>query len=328
MPAQFADVIKNLPKKPGVYRFLSSDGVALYVGKAKNLKNRVSSYFQEGRPKNQRLTLMISQIEQVEYTVVSSEKEALILEANLIHNLQPKYNVLLKDDRSYIYVRITNDEIPGIFLTRRKFDTQSTYFGPYTQTSSIYQIIRTLRMIFPFCQEKKPQPRPCSYVGIHQCDGICVGNETMAQYLTKIEQIKQVLSGNTEKVKQWLGENIRQSAEVGNFQLAALWRDRLALLDNTIANQKIILPQPQDIDLVTMVIQQSAEDLQIASVFVQNIRQGKMINVNNFLLSGSEEGFDGEAIEQHFLRRFFSSIQDKQVTTVETFVQIFKQEEQ
>ena len=154
------EIIKNLPHEPGVYRFYSSSEDPLYIGKAKDLKNRVSSYFQDGRPKNQRLSLMISQIERIEYTVVKTEKESLILEANLIHKLQPKYNILLKDDRNYLYVRLTNaDPIPGFFLTRRKYDPRSDYFGPYTKLSGIVQTMRTLRLIFPYCQEKFPQKK-------------------------------------------------------------------------------------------------------------------------------------------------------------------------
>jgi len=324
MDIRFASTLKNLPEKPGVYRFFGSDGTVLYIGKAKNLKNRVRSYFQEGRPKNQRLTIMISQINQIEYTVVATEKESLILEANLIYSLQPKYNVLLKDDKSYVYVRVTADPIPGIFLTRKKFDPRSTYFGPYTKRAAISDIVRTLRIIFPFCQEKTPQARSCGYVGIKQCDGICTGQESMEDYLAKIEQIKRVLSGKIDEVEQWLQEKIQQAASIGNFELAALWRNRLSMLSETIQDQKIILPQPEDIDLVTIVIDQDESGLDIASVFVQNIRAGKIINVSNFLLSGSEEGLENEEIESHFVRRFFSSIRHQEISETKTFLQVYR----
>ena len=261
----------------------------LYIGKAKSLKNRVSSYFQQGRPRNQRLTLMISQIEKIEYTVVNSEKESLLLEANLIYELQPKYNILLKDDKSYLYVRITNDVIPSIFLTRRKIDPKSKYFGPYTKKYGIYSVLQTLRTIFPFCQERFPQKKPCNYFSIKQCDGICAGKETKENYLQKLEQIKNVLKGKTDLVEDFLGQKIQLAVKENNFELAALWRDKINILKETIIDQKIVLPHPQDLDILTLIVEESEEGLQIGSIFIQNIRVGKIVNVNNFLLSGTEE---------------------------------------
>jgi excinuclease ABC subunit C len=337
---KFKDIVKNLPHKPGVYRFYSRDGAVLYIGKAKNLKNRVSSYFQEGRPKNERLTLMISQIDRVEYSVVDSEEESLILEANLIHNLQPKYNILLKDDKNYVYVRITNDPIPGIFLVRKKFDPKSKYFGPYTRLSGIFETLRTLRTVFPYCQEKTPQKRPCSYYSIKQCDGICAGLETIEDYNLKISQINKVLEGKTDEVEKYVENKILQAVKIGNYELAGLWRDRLKNLKETISNQKIILPHPQDINLMTLVLQTTPEGLQIGSVFVQNIREGKIINVNNFLLSGTEDtqenshqaepqATDETADNTVFtmLERFLSSYQAYQTDKVPTIIQVFESTE-
>ena len=297
------ETVKTIPHKPGVYRYYGKNNDLLYIGKAKDLRNRVSSYFQEGRPKNERLTLMISQIERVEYTVVASEKESLILEANLINNLQPKYNVLLKDDKNYLYVRFTKDPIPGIFFARRKYDSNSKYFGPYTKKSNIVNVLRTLRTMFPYCQEKFPQKRPCSYVSIKQCDGICVGDEDRDSYLQKLEQIKLVLGGKSEYVESYIDKKIIKFAGDSNFELASFWRDKKIILQDTIMDQKIILPEPQDIDLVSLIIKYSGEGLQIGSVFMQNIRGGRVINVSNFLLSGTEE----EDVEYKFLDRFLTN---------------------
>lgn len=304
----FKETIKNLPQKPGVYRFYDRDSGLLYIGKAKNLKNRVSSYFQEGRPKNQRLTLMISRIARIEYTVVASEKESLILEANLIHNLQPKYNILLKDDKSYVYVRITSDTIPAIFVVRKKYDPASFYFGPYTKQSNIYNTLRTLRTIFPYCQERTIQKRPCSYYGIKQCDGICIGKENLDDYQQKIEQIKNVLEGKTELVETFIAKKISQAVSSNNFALAAMWRDRLNILQDTIGSQKIILPKPTDLDMVTLVIRVDlTEGLELGSVFVQNIRAGKLINVANYILAGTGESETDQDLAEEFLQRFFQS---------------------
>ena len=310
---ELSKILRNLPQKPGVYRFYTKDDRVLYIGKAKNLKNRVSSYFQDGRPKNQRLTLMISQIDKIEYTVVKTEKESLILEANLIHQLQPKYNVLLKDDRSYLYVRFTQHPIPGIFLTRKKFDPNSQYFGPYTKKTGIYQTLRTLRTIFPFCQERYPQKKPCSYVGIKQCDGICIGKEKKDDYLQKIEQIKKVLSGKTEQTEDFIKQKMQNAIAIQNYELAALWRDRLKTLKETIVDQKIVLPHPQDLDLISLILEENSDGLLIGSIFLQNIREGKVINVNNFLLTSTKTiteqntKNDWKEISQSFLQRFMTS---------------------
>jgi excinuclease ABC subunit C len=326
-----ATLIKNLPEKPGVYRYYAEDGMLLYIGKAKNLKKRVSSYFQLGRPHNQRLTLMISQIEKVDYTVVSSEAESLILEANLIHNLQPKYNILLKDDKNYVYVRITNEEIPGIYLVRKKFDKQSKYFGPYTKKFGISETLRTLRTIFPYCQQKTISQRPCSYFTIHQCEGICAGLESIEKYRQKIYYIQSILDGKTQVAEDYLKQKILSAIDIQNFELASLWRDRLRLLRETIVSQKIILPTTQDIDIVTLVLGLEDRGLQVGSVFVQSIRDGKMINVNNFLLSGTEDIDSGEVLNTEivansFLRRFMSSFYSQKSDVVDVMVQIYQTE--
>jgi excinuclease ABC subunit C len=307
--------LKNLPGKPGVYRYYASDNTLLYVGKAKNLKKRVSSYFQNSKVTNARMTLMVSQIDRIEYTIVDSEKESLILESNLIHSLQPKYNVLLKDDKNYVYVRVTSDPIPSIDLVRRKYDPRSTYFGPYTRKSGIYETLRVLRQIFPYCQEKTQKPRPCEYYGIKLCDGICIGKEDKEEYKEKIKQIKNVLDGKTEEVEDWLNNKIQHAVSVNNFGLAALWRDRISIMKDTIGTQKMILPQPDDVNLLSLVIYKDEEGMLIGSIFVEYIKAGKVVNVLNSILSGSsdeiidEEGNENyRAIAVEFISRFLQNI--------------------
>lgn len=320
--------LKNIPNKPGVYRYYAADGTLLYIGKAKILKRRVSSYFQSSKAHNARLTLMISQIDRIEYTIVDSDKESLILEANLIHSLQPKYNVALKDDKNYVYVRITSHEVPSIELVRRKFDPKSTYFGPYTRRSGIYDTLRVLRQIFPYCQEKRSYGRACSYVGIKQCDGICAGLETIADYNEKIDQIKHVLDGRTEEVEAWLGSKMQAAVAQGNFELAALWRDRLNTLKETIGTQKMVLPQPENINLLNLIIQKDAEGMLIGAINSEYIKGGKVVNVLNSLLSGSSDEFSDDSyskVEQRrniaveFISRFLTNISANQ-NIEETFV--------
>lgn len=329
MNENIRNTLKNLPKKPGVYRYHGLDGSLLYVGKAKNLKNRVSSYFQPGRPHNQRISLMISQIHRIEYTVVGSEEESLLLEANLINSLQPKYNVALKDDKSFSYIRLTADEIPGLFIVREKYDPNSKYFGPFTSRYLVEETLRTLRNIFPFCQSKKPGNRPCAYVGIGQCDGICCGQENLSDYEDKLRQIQLILSGKLENRESFLMNKIQQAVKQENYPLAALWKERLKLLQKTIQTKKIILPKPQDVDLISLLVDKDPSGLQFGSIFVQQIRDGRIINVNNFLLTGSEEFGDldpdqaTQELSKRILARFLSSYYTYQTEPVPVLVQNF-----
>ncbi len=330
MNNELQKVLKNLPKKPGVYRYYGSNDSLLYVGKAKNLKNRVSSYFQTGRPHNQRISLMISQIAKIEFTVVESEEESLLLEANLINSLQPKYNVALKNNKNYYYIRLTKKEIPGLFVVRQKYDPESVYFGPYVGRYLVEETLRTIRNIFPFCQEGRTQGKPCGYVGIGLCDGVCAGYEDKSDYLAKIEQIKLVLSGRLAGAEQFLRYKIEQAAEDENFALASLWKSRLLLLQKTIASKKVILPIAQDLDLISLVLEEDRSGLKFASVFVQQIREGRLINVHNLLLSGSENGLEEEQAQedlvQKTLARFLESYYAYQAESIPVLVQSFSAE--
>lgn len=148
-------ILKNLPSVSGVYRFYDLTGDLLYIGKAKNLKNRVSSYFVKN-PHSQRITLMISQIEKIEYTETQNEKAALLLEASLIFAKQPKYNVLLKEEQNHYYIRLTNTKIANFTIVHKKFDPDSSYFGPFLSWNRANQILQTARTIFPFCSVPFP----------------------------------------------------------------------------------------------------------------------------------------------------------------------------
>jgi excinuclease ABC subunit C len=303
--SQIQNTLKNLPSLPGVYRFYGIDDKVLYIGKAINLKNRVSHYFLPSNLKdNHRLQILVEQIDRIDYTVVK---------ANLIHNLQPKFNIQLKDDKSYLYVRITNAVIPNITLTRRKYDKTSNYFGPYTKKYGIFNVLRTIRLIFPYCDKKQSDDnKPCNYVQLKLCDGICCGKESIENYQAKITQIKSILNGNTTEVKNWLKTKIQDSVSISNFELAGLYRDRLGMLDSIISSQKIILPSPQDLDIITLVTETDTTGLQLGSVFVQNIREGKIINLSNFMLTGSadSESQDVTSMIQTFMLGYYADKSD------------------
>ncbi|MGL4759159.1 MAG: GIY-YIG nuclease family protein [Patescibacteria group bacterium] len=281
-------IVSELPDSPGVYRYYDKKRNLLYIGKAKSLKKRVSSYFQDSKAHNERTTLMVSLIDHIEYTKVKTEKEALILEANLINNLQPKYNIALKDDKSYVYIEYTKkDPIPGFFVVRRKENKDSDYYGPYTNTRQINDVMKVLRTVFPFCQERVPQKKKCFYCSIKQCNGICTQDEILDTYLERNLQLLNVLNGKTKKAQEEITFKIQEFIKNSNFESAGYYRDRLVLLKDISEKQKIVLKNPQDIDLINLVYQTSLEGDITGSFFVQQIRDGKIINVFNSILSGT-----------------------------------------
>jgi excinuclease ABC subunit C len=298
-----AKTLKNLPESAGVYRYYDVAGNILYIGKAVNLKKRVSSYFQGSKIKTERMLLLINQIDKIEYSVVKNEKEALILEANLIHSLQPKFNILLKNEASYVYVCRSRDPIPSFFTTRKKYDPKARYFGPYTKKVAISDILRTLRLIFPYCQAKTPSSKPCPYVALKQCNGICYGKESFDEYISRLSLIEKILSGKTSEVQKLLIEKMNEAIKKYDFELASIWRDKIRLLDETISDQKIILPQPQDVNILNLVLSIQDDGLLIGSVYLQEIKEGKIINVNNYLLTGSELDSQNQEIIISFIKK-------------------------
>ncbi len=283
-------VIQELPDSPGVYRYYDKKRILLYIGKAKSLKKRVSSYFQNSKSHNQRITLMVSLIASIEYTKVKTEKEALILEANLINNLQPKYNVALKDDKSYVYIEYTkNDPIPGFFVVRRKENQDSDYYGPYTNTREITEVMKVMRTVFPFCQERFPRKKQCFYCSIAQCNGICVGKEDLDEYKERNKLLLQVLNGRTKSAQEVIMQKINDFATKGNFEFAGYYRDKLKLLKDVSEKQKVVLKIAQDLDLINLVYQRYEDGELIGSFFTQQIRDGKIVNVFNSILSGTQD---------------------------------------
>jgi excinuclease ABC subunit C len=283
---KFTNILQNLPKLPGVYRYYDEKDNLLYIGKAKNLKNRVSSYF-NGQPCNERTALMISLIFRIEYTEVKTEKEALILEASLINNLQPKYNVKLKDDKSFVYIEYTkNDPIPGFFIVRRKENTSSTYFGPFINQKQIENYLKILRLAFPFCSNRIKNIGKCKYCSIGQCNGICYNNETKENYLENNQRIISVLQGKTKVVIEYLKSKINKSVEDQNYTLAAFYRDHLNNIDSLAQKQRIVLPQPQDFDLINLVYEENSDGSILGSFFVNQCREGQVVNVYNSIMEG------------------------------------------
>ncbi len=317
--------IITIPHQAGVYRYYGIDDSLLYIGKAKDLKNRVSQYFQDSNNHVMRIQLMVSQIYRIEYTIVSSESEALRLEASLIQNLQPRYNILLKDADNYVYIRFqTQSPAPTITIERNKLDPNSEYLGPYTKKFQIISSLKTLRQIFPFCSKTRFDGKSCDYYGVKQCDGICIGKESLEDYKNKLKKIKSVLKGDNEESINWVKDKIQTAIKDDDYKFAALWRDRLNILTELTKDQKTVLSDDQSLDILNLIITQNDEGLTIGSICLQSINKGKITNVNNYLLSGSEEETELSQENQNdkdtinnkqsllavkFLERFFSTYQ-------------------
>lgn len=331
---------KTLPNKAGVYRYYSESDELLYVGKAKNLKNRVSSYFVDEKSKTRRTIIMVSQIYKIEYTVVKTEKEALLLEANLINSLQPKFNILLKEEKTYTYVQINSSgKYPVINLIRKRpaktnriLKVQNEYFGPYTSSMGMDKTLRLIRSIVPYCDKKNQDGKPCDYYSLGLCKGICIGKEQLEEYLDRIENIKSVLKGDLVGVSQRFYQNINFLASEGNYKLAAYYRDRLMLLLEILERkadfQKVVLPKPDDIEIVTLIIEEDKEyQSVIGSVFIQTIKNGRIVNVVNQLIKSDKYDQDINTIAKDFLDRFVSSYYSFRSMNSPILIQLMTKEE-
>ncbi|MEM9721463.1 MAG: excinuclease ABC subunit UvrC [Bacteroidota bacterium] len=248
-----ADKVRSLPHEPGVYRFLSEEGKILYIGKAKNLRKRVGSYFSSQRQHSYRIKKLVSLIQDIEYTLVNSEVEALLLENNLIKNHQPKYNILLKDGKTYPYICVKNERFPRVFSTRNKIDDGSLYFGPYPSVSTMNDLLRLIRGFVKIrtcslhLSEANIQAgkfKRCLEFQIGNCAGPCEGLQSEKEYLLGISQVKNILRGKLKPVLDFLEESMMQSAEEFAFEKAEWFRMRMERIKaykrkSTVVSEKI-----------------------------------------------------------------------------------------
>jgi excinuclease ABC subunit C len=254
-------IAETIPKDPGVYRFIGEDDTILYVGKAKNLKNRVSSYFGERRDRLVRTRIMVKTARRLEFTIVESETDALLLETALIKEYRPRYNVIMKDDKSYSYICIKKEPFPRVFFTRKVFRDGSTYFGPYTSKQRTQVIWELLRQLFPLrtCQlNLSPEHiaagkyKVCLEYHIKNCHGPCEGFETEESYNAKIEQIKNILKGNFGAVIQHFSGEMARYAERMEFEKAQDIKDKLSVFEDYQAKSTIVSHTIKDVDVFSI----------------------------------------------------------------------------
>jgi excinuclease ABC subunit C len=298
-------ILATLPTKPGCYIMRNGAGNVIYVGKAINLRNRVRSYFQERADQERKVIKLVQQIEDLEWIVVGSELEALILEMNLIKEHRPRFNVRLKDDKRYPYIKVhLSQPFPKVTVTRQMVKEGSRYFGPYTSVWAVHQTLDLLRRIFPYltCDREitGKDARPCLYYDIKLCAGPCIGAIDQAGYRQLIDDLCAFLDGHTDPIVSRLQVEMTAAAEALNFEKAAVLRDQLNSIERVVEKQKVISSDQSDSDVLAMA---RADGEACVQVFF--IRNGKLMGREYFVLEGTEEIPDADVIGE-FLKQFYS----------------------
>ena len=222
--------IKKLPKSPGVYMFKDTEGSVLYIGKAKDLSKRVPSYFKEHTPKTIRQMSLLERVKDLDYIITASEEEALLYEANLIKENKPKYNVELKDDKSFPFLKLTNEKFPRLIITRKKVKDGSRYFGPYIRVKPLRKAVSVMKGIFPLRTCKKVKDEACLSYHIGQCLAPCIGKINEKEYKEIIRQLILFLDGKKKRLLRELAEKMKELSEKENFEEAAIIRNRISAL--------------------------------------------------------------------------------------------------
>ena len=302
---KITSILATLPDKPGCYLMKDADGTIIYVGKAINLKNRVRSYFQQSSDHTYKTRQMVRKIRDIEWIVVASELEALILEMNLIKLHRPFYNVRLKDDKRYPYIKVHwADPFPKLSVTRNMVDDGSRYFGPYTSVWAVHQTLDILRKIFPYltCAREitGKDERACLYYDIKLCSAPCIGAVNQEEYRQMIDDLCRFLEGRTDPIMTRLKEAMAQASENLNYEKAAIYRDQIEAIERVVERQKIISDERNDSDVIAM-----ARSKGEACVQVFFIRSGKLIGREYFILEGTEAEENSEILEE-FVKQYYS----------------------
>ncbi len=308
MNSTLENKLKNLPPKPGVYQFLNDKGKILYVGKARNLKNRVKSYF-HSKPGNAKTEALKNKIHDFELVVTDTEVEALVLENNLIKEFKPRYNVNLKDDKSFPFIKVTNEPYPRVYSTRRVVKDGSKYFGPYTGVKSMKTALRMVNEIFRIrsCKYdindesiKKKKYKLCLDYHIKKCDGPCEGLISEKDYSEMVDEVVKVLRGKTDELIKELEVKMKNAAENMVYEKAAEIRDKLDQLKNISSKQKIVSNDFEDRDVISIAF----EDKDSAcSIF--NIRSGKLVGKKQLKL-GLKGGEEAPEIYNSAIKFYYS----------------------
>ncbi len=310
MTPELESALARLPDKPGVYLMKDERGDVVYVGKAQSLRNRVRSYWQKGTPTGEihRIRSVIDRVVDVEVTQTDSVSEALLLEANLIKRYRPRFNVRLKDDKSYPYIKVTlADDFPRVERTRKLVNDGSRYFGPYASASSVDESMNLVRRLFPFrtCtidihDGARALQRPCLLYHIKRCQGPCIQAISKEAYRADIAQVELFLEGRQETLVKALGREMTAAAERTEYERAATLRDKMRAIERTMESQKMAAFARTELDLMGLARQDNQAAIQL---FV--IRDGKLIGRDVFLLEAMREATDDEVLTS-FLEQYYA----------------------
>ena len=290
------DKANSLPTVPGVYIMKDADGKIIYVGKSKKLKNRVTTYF-TGNNHTLKTAKMVSRVADFDYIVCKTEIEALTLENVLIKRHMPKYNIRLKDSKSYPYIKVTNEEYPRLLVTRERGSDRAKYFGPYQGASSAYAAIDAVVRIFalPTCKRSFPRDigrdRPCIYRDMGRCIAPCAGGVSAEEYRERIRSAERILDGNTLEAREILRADMERAADMLEFERAAAIRDQISALDRLSEKQKVVADVKVNRDVFALCFTEG-----VGAMSMLSIRSGALVNKNVFLLSAADPVTSDEAV--------------------------------
>lgn len=293
--------IKNpddLPEKPGVYLLKDAQDNILYVGKAKSLKKRVKSYF-KAELEDPKTRVLMRHFHGLDYIITDTEKEALILESNLIKKHLPRYNIRLKDDKRYPYIKITSEEYPRLLITRSLRDDGSHYYGPFTDVTSVRSILKLLKPVFNL-RDCKRMDGPCLNYQIDLCPAPCSGNVDKADYQENVDKVKLFMEGRHEEVLELLRKEMEQASENHDYEKASVIRDQLFSLDEVMEKQKMEFNRSLDQDVISYAV-----DDDVVVVVVFRVRAGKIMGKEDFLVEGAQDNHPQEIIAA-FLKQYYS----------------------
>lgn len=305
---QIREKLKELPDLPGVYIMRDKDDEIIYVGKAISLRKRVRQYFDNNKNKGAKVLAMVSHIDHFEYIIVENEVEALVLESNLIKQNRPKYNIVLRDDKQYPYIKITNEKFPRIQKTRNIYNDGATYYGPYPDAYAVNDSIDLFHMYYPFrtCNldfDKGARlDRPCLNYFIKKCNAPCIANEDEGRYMNAISDVKSFLENKSDKIPNWVLGQMNEASNSLNFEMASKYRDYYRALSTISERQNVTEAAGEDMDIIAMSKGSTAIVMQIFLM-----RQGKIVDREHFIIRNDYVETDAD-IMSSFIKQFYLDI--------------------